>query len=302
MKQIAPDYYKEFSCIADKCRHSCCIGWEIDIDEETMQKYRAHGGEFGARLMRGIHEDADGAHFILDADERCPFLNTCGLCDIYREMGEEALSQICTDHPRFRSFFSDRVEIGLGLCCEAAADLVLNRKDKMRLVEIDNDGGRERLTRAEKQILALREKMLDAAQDETLSLEEKFETVLEISGMDMAERSFLEWTQIYLELERLDGAWGEMLETARETEPDGVHDGMFSNLLTYFIYRHVGESETIEDAAVYAAFSVHAADFVRRLCAATGADTKEKIADVVRAYSSEIEYSQENMDTLLELV
>ena len=32
MQIIVPDYYKEFSCIADHCRHSCCIGWEIDID------------------------------------------------------------------------------------------------------------------------------------------------------------------------------------------------------------------------------------------------------------------------------
>ena len=32
MKIIAPNYYPAFRCIADKCRHSCCIGWEIDID------------------------------------------------------------------------------------------------------------------------------------------------------------------------------------------------------------------------------------------------------------------------------
>ena len=34
MRIIAPDYYREFHCIADKCRHSCCIGWEIDIDAD----------------------------------------------------------------------------------------------------------------------------------------------------------------------------------------------------------------------------------------------------------------------------
>ena len=37
MKLIAPDYYNKFSCIADKCRHSCCVGWEIDIDENTNE-------------------------------------------------------------------------------------------------------------------------------------------------------------------------------------------------------------------------------------------------------------------------
>ena len=30
MTVTVPSYYKDFKCIADKCRHSCCIGWEID--------------------------------------------------------------------------------------------------------------------------------------------------------------------------------------------------------------------------------------------------------------------------------
>ena len=39
MIMLVPNYYKDFLCIADKCRHSCCIGWEIDIDEETLEFY-----------------------------------------------------------------------------------------------------------------------------------------------------------------------------------------------------------------------------------------------------------------------
>ena len=39
MKTVVPSYYKEFRCIADKCNHSCCKGWEIDIDDETYKKY-----------------------------------------------------------------------------------------------------------------------------------------------------------------------------------------------------------------------------------------------------------------------
>ena len=33
MLYTIPDYYKEFQCIADQCEHSCCIGWEIDVDD-----------------------------------------------------------------------------------------------------------------------------------------------------------------------------------------------------------------------------------------------------------------------------
>ena len=47
MKQIYPNYYDHFTCIADKCKHNCCIGWEIDIDDDTMDIYDSIGGEFG---------------------------------------------------------------------------------------------------------------------------------------------------------------------------------------------------------------------------------------------------------------
>ena len=41
MKQFIPDYLNSFKCIADKCRHSCCIGWEIDIDKNTLDFYKS---------------------------------------------------------------------------------------------------------------------------------------------------------------------------------------------------------------------------------------------------------------------
>ena len=50
MKTVVPHYYKNFKCIADKCRHSCCVGWEIDIDDDTLEKYRNLEGEMGAVL------------------------------------------------------------------------------------------------------------------------------------------------------------------------------------------------------------------------------------------------------------
>ena len=36
MVTITPNYYMNFKCIADKCRHTCCAGWEIEIDDETL--------------------------------------------------------------------------------------------------------------------------------------------------------------------------------------------------------------------------------------------------------------------------
>lgn len=39
MKSKVPDYYEEFHCIASECKHSCCIGWEIDVDIQTYRNY-----------------------------------------------------------------------------------------------------------------------------------------------------------------------------------------------------------------------------------------------------------------------
>ena len=116
-----PTYYDKFKCTADKCSDSCCIGWEIDIDSTTADYYLRVGGAFGERLRNCISSGS----FVLGENERCPFLNGRNLCDIYTTLGEEHLCQICSDHPRFYEWFGAIKEGGLGLCCEAAAQLIL---------------------------------------------------------------------------------------------------------------------------------------------------------------------------------
>ena len=123
MPLYAPDYYKAFKCTADKCRHNCCIGWEIDIDAGSLDFYKSVTGRLGERLKENI-VSGDTSYFKLKKDRRCPFLNSNNLCDIITELGEHRLCQICADHPRFRNIFENRTEIGLGLCCEAAAELI----------------------------------------------------------------------------------------------------------------------------------------------------------------------------------
>ena len=40
MKISVPEYFTKFKCRADKCLDNCCVGWEIDIDQDTLQKYK----------------------------------------------------------------------------------------------------------------------------------------------------------------------------------------------------------------------------------------------------------------------
>jgi lysine-N-methylase len=126
-----PTYYRHFKCIASACTDSCCTGWEIDIDDETLEKYRAVKGDFGERLWSRIEipegDDGEPAHFRLTECDRCPFLNERNLCDIYTNLGEDYLGYICTHHPRFYEWYVDGKEAGLGLVCEAAAELILEK-------------------------------------------------------------------------------------------------------------------------------------------------------------------------------
>lgn len=129
-----PSYYKDFRCIASDCTENCCIGWEIDVDEDTLAYYKSIGSDFSRRLCAAIapadEQAGENAHFILDERERCPFLNDKNLCEVYLNLGEEHMAQICTDHPRYYEWFAGGREDGVGLCCEAAAELILRRRDR----------------------------------------------------------------------------------------------------------------------------------------------------------------------------
>lgn len=143
MKICKPDYYDRFKCIAGACSDSCCIGWEIDVDEDKRAMYRSVPGELGERLKHCI--DWEEGHFILQGEkERCPFLNNENLCDLIIGLGEDSLCVICREHPRYYDWYDGYTEVGVGLCCEAAARLVLESEQPAGFVttetDEDNDG------------------------------------------------------------------------------------------------------------------------------------------------------------------
>lgn len=155
MKLIAPDHLPAFRCIAGKCRHTCCAGWEIGIDGESLPRFLAVP-EIAAHVSM-----EDTPQLRLLADERCPFLNADGLCDMILRYGEAMLCQTCRDHPRFRNFWSDRVELGLGLVCEEAGRLILGSEKPLRLIEIGDDGEpEEEPDEAEIALRSLRDRLL----------------------------------------------------------------------------------------------------------------------------------------------
>lgn len=309
MLTVCPDYYSAFRCIAEKCRHTCCAGWEIDIDEESLARFRATEGAMGQRLRANI-SDGEEPHFILREGERCPFLNEKNLCDLIVYGGEEFLCQICTDHPRFRTFLPQRTEIGLGLCCEAAGALILGKERPMELLSA---GTSEEPDEEERYLLSLREALFAVLRDGKLSLWERMEKILSLCG-SKADTDPLKWLDFYLGLERLEDNWTDTLNELKAMRDDRDEadflcymknrEREYENLLEYFLYRHFLVSYDDCDPAGKAAFAVLSTKMIIALGAVSfqknGVFTFDDQVELCRRYSSEIEYSQENLDAFFD--
>ena len=284
MNILIPDYYNGFKCVADRCLHNCCIGWEIDIDEDTLCLYGDIGGEFGKRLKDNISDD-EYPHFILREHGRCPFLNEKGLCDIIAELGDGALCDICADHPRYRNYFDDRLEMGLGLSCEEAARIILSNENKVKLVDID--------TGVPVAVFPERQRLLDILQDRSLPLKDRLKELCTLPDKD--------YFAFFSSLERLSGEWDGYLELLKSKTADiSEFDTVFEQLAVYFLLRHSAESLLI--GSFVSALSVY---IIQKISAAlkykNGTLTLDEIIEISRMYSSEIEYSDENTEKMINI-
>lgn len=289
MTTITPDYYKDFKCIADKCRHSCCVGWEIEIDDNTLAKYENVDGEFAIKLKSNIEFD-ESPHFKLDREEQCPFLNLNGLCDIITNLGGDMLCQICRDHPRFRNFYDGFVEIGLGLCCEAAAEIILSKKEKTTL-NLTADA-------LEIHLVSFREKLFCVLQDRSLSLEKRIDNMLGLVDAKLPQN--IDWYAVFNGLEKLDKVWDEYLlrikDGIKTFENDSSLDTAYEQLLVYLIYRHFLDcqyDERIKERVLFAAL------IYKVIKTMNVSNTLDELIDIARLYSCEIEYSDENISKIL---
>lgn len=299
MKLFAPNYYKKFSCIADKCKHSCCIGWEIDIDNGTYEQYRNINTDFGKKLKENIAINDDCAYFKLSNNDRCPFLNENNLCEIILRLGENALCQICADHPRFKNFYGDRVEIGLGLTCEEASRIIINENEPFELTEIDDSLEDGIIYDDEADFFALRNEIFKIIEGEA-DYHKIIDKTLEKFNLTLPEKPLDEWIEIYLGLEILDNSWADALKNLKAVKgckKPAINNTIMKNLLTYFIYRHLGESVYDGRFNGRILFAIHGCDMISALCS-----VNMQIEDVARMYSSEIEYSDENLNKLIDFL
>ena len=127
MKIVKPSYYKDFKCIAGECPDSCCQGWEVDADEESLNYYSTLSDslEIKRRIDSVLDKDEFGnTIFRLAQKKRCPFLNSENLCDMHIAIGGEHTPFTCRTFPRFIYDFGGIREIGISFSCPVASEMM----------------------------------------------------------------------------------------------------------------------------------------------------------------------------------
>lgn len=140
-----PKYMEKFKCIGSECTDTCCAGWDINIDENSLERYKNSTGVLkrlvdGKFLVGDTNDDFFNAgYMILKDGSMCPFLNENMLCDIHGGVGEENLCITCKSYPRIFNIVDGIYEKSALASCEEICRLALMSKEKMEFIEVDEN-------------------------------------------------------------------------------------------------------------------------------------------------------------------
>ena len=286
MKLYAPKYYSEFKCIADRCRHSCCIGWEIDVDPATLNNYSAISHPYGENIRKSIED----GHFRLADRDRCPHLDGRGLCRIICELGEEHLCNICREHPRFYNYNSRGCFVGLGLSCEEACRIILG-SDSYRDFEIIDELD-EKIEDLGFDAIGEIGKIYDILSDRSIGYSERIEKIASAyslpSAIDLEYRS-----EILSSLEYLESEHESLFLGALEASFDLESSDIFERALAYFVFRHCAAASDRSEFRAALGFAIFCENLLRAL-----AKNRADVEDTARIISEELEYSEDNSESI----
>ena len=321
MQIRVPEYYEKFKCIADRCKDSCCIGWEIDVDAVAEEKYRALDTELG----REIVEKTKQGFFPLEENGRCAFLDCRGLCRIISTVGEGYLCDICREHPRYYGISADGLEGGLGLGCEEAARMILSLTELPKTVLIDravsysdsdeyaglSDRFRKRLystifTECASNLIGIYYGY--ASEGDYLALRQiGNDTCVHIPSLcyidvdaDKAREIYLSFIDLLYECEALDDGWYQLMNELRCVDISDIlkKEDVLRPLLYYFTHRYVRDGVLDLSLGVKVLFALCSSMATVALSYITVTDDPQVRAAVM--FSKNIEYSTDNVDMILD--
>ena len=324
MEMQTPDYYENFHCLAAACPHSCCIGWEVVVDDATAAFYATTPGSLGEKLRRCLTEEDGEACFCLTVDRRCPFLERTGLCEIHRKLGEEHTSDVCREHPRFVTDYGLLREISLSAACPAVRDLLLGSSAPLRFPVKETP---EPAAEPEPLLAPLRQCRdlgLDILRTRAVPLNRRLAWLLlfanevqslldsgaakeipvlcglyrrepelpVIAGESDLARDALEFLS---HLEILEPDWLTLLRAAALDNPGKeVPDAVLERMACYWLFRYFLPLAIEGDALTPAQMTVFSVLTICRLANGPG------LEEALRRFCREIEHCPENLDALRE--
>lgn len=328
-----PSYYKKFTCIADKCPDTCCAGWEIVVDQESLEYYNGLNGSYGEKVRSLISVDDDGDSIFSPRKNRCPFLLKNGLCEMYINLGHGALCRTCRQFPRHVTYFGARVETGISLSCPEAARLITESPDPITF-ETEEIHGSILPTAIDPEmyftLLEARKSAINIIQNRKLTIEnricrflmlsqelsplirkKRFEEACEICKKDFfssaipgfsplkARKSLQKYFDDFKSLEMLDPAWKSSLSNAENARiPEAVSfEWEYEHLMIYFVFRYFMTAAFDGDLLTKAKFAAVSFIIIRRLQAECAGEKSER-TKAMQKYSKEVEHSARNMEFL----
>lgn len=325
MMHYFPNYYHQFRCLAGSCPRSCCIGWEVEIDEDTAAAYAAVPGSLGDELRCSLQQDSDGALCFPLNGARCPFLDDENLCRIHRTLGAEYTSLTCREHPRFTEDFGTVQETSLSASCPEAARLLLEGSTPLTFLseELPDTGGDAEEDPWLAPLLAVRDFALKLMGDPSQPVSLRMARVLLLAlhaqtllDEDCAEdlpflcgvlpelpdcppdtgKLFPAFWNILSQLEILEDDWLPLLQTAQtDCGSTDLTDLQLERLTEYFLFRWMMKSINDGDLLGRVQLSIASALTVAHLCVYTTSPE-----EALYRYCREIEHSEENIEELLE--
>ena len=326
-----PDFYDSFRCIAGKCTDTCCVGWEIDIDDTSAKRYAKVKGEFGEKLRENIED----GHFKLSPGDRCPFLRQDGLCDMICHLGENSLCDICREHPRFVEVYGDIMEKGIGLCCEEGVRLLLESKSTAtspiafveREIDDEPDDIPDDALEARNAIFEEREHLFKILADHSKPLNERLieliDFAVETSGFEDSEQSIhnistttdsdrnskisnnilRSWIDVLGKGESYGPAWDcaykELVQILHTPDSSIGNVGLFTDsdgekIIAYLLFRYYEKSLFDGNSLTKVEFAIYFWIMVQKF------GTFLTKIDAIKLLSKQTEYSEEIMGILEE--
>lgn len=127
MDGVVLRFYREFSCLADRCEATCCAGWKIVVDREAYERFQKTEPEWLREdILSHINKKEDRYCFDNLAGGRCAMLDEDGLCRIQRNTSEEMLCNTCRKFPRLTAAIDGEVWISLAASCPAVSRYLLH--------------------------------------------------------------------------------------------------------------------------------------------------------------------------------